>query len=162
MPKLYELTGHYKNLIELLDDETIPQEEIMSAIQQVDGEIVIKAQEMAKLLKNIDSDANAYEIEEKRLKAKRQSLERRYDGIKEYLEGELVKVGMAKVDGIVPLSFRKSLPSVNVIDVAKIPADYMVPKPSEPDKKVILEDLKSGKKIPGVELVTDKKYLRIG
>jgi chaperonin cofactor prefoldin len=162
MPKLYELTGHYKNLIDLLDDDSIPQEEIMAAIQQVDGEIVIKAQEMAKLLKNIGSDANAYEIEEKRLKAKRQSLERRYDGIKDYLEGELIKAGVAKVSGVVPLSFRKSPPSVNVIDAAKIPDNYMVPKPAEPDKKTILEDLKGGKEIPGVELVTDKKYLKIG
>jgi hypothetical protein len=162
MPKLYELTGNYKNLIDLLDDESIETDEIMAAIQQVDGEIVIKAQEMAKLLKNIGSDAMAYEIEEKRLKAKRQSLERRYDGIKGYLEGELIKVGVAKVGGIVPLSFRKSPPSVNVIDITKIPTDYMVVKPSEPDKKTILEDLKSGKKIPGVELITNKKYLKIG
>jgi len=162
MPKLYELTGNYKNLIDLLDDESIEADEIMAAIQQVDGEIVIKAQEMAKLLKNIGSDATAYEIEERRLKAKRQSLERRYDGIKEYLEGELIKVGIAKVDGIVPLSFRKSPPSVNVIDVTKIPADYMIAQPAELDKKAVLVDLKSGQKIPGVELVTDKKYLKIG
>jgi len=160
--KLYELTQNYRNLIDLLEDESIPVDEIMKGIQQVDGEIVIKASEMAKLLKNIDADITAFKAEETRLKNKRQTLERKYDGIKDYLEEELKKTGIKKIDGVVPLSFRKAPASVNVIDENEIPCVYFRPKEYELDKKSILQDLKNGETVPGVELVTDKEYLKIG
>jgi len=161
MTKLYELSANYQNLLALTEDDSIPQEVVIEALKAVEGEIIDKAQNIAKLLKNMDGDIKAFKDEENRLKTKRAALERKYESLKIYLEEELRKTGIRKVDGVVPVAFRKSPPSVEIQYEELIPEQFQIIE-KKLDKRKILESLKSGETVPGARLVEDREYLKIG
>jgi predicted nuclease with TOPRIM domain len=161
MPKLYELTGEYLNLVELLDDPTIDSEIVLEAAINIEEELTEKAQNIAKLLKNIDSDIEAVKNEKKRLAGMQSTLENKYESLRTYLEINLKQANLKKINGIVPLSFRKCPPSVEIIDPDLLPPEFVIVK-KEPDKKAIKEVLIQGHPVDGAVLVTDKEYLKVG
>jgi predicted nuclease with TOPRIM domain len=161
MPKLYELTGQYRNLVELLDDPAIDGQVVLEAAIGIEAELTDKAQNIAKLLKNIDSDIEAVKCEKKRLAEMQSALENKYDNLKIYLETNLKQANLKKIAGIVPLAFRKCPPSVEIIDPNLLPPECVIVK-KEPDKKAIKELLMNGHPVNGAVLVTDKEYLKVG
>jgi uncharacterized protein with von Willebrand factor type A (vWA) domain len=162
MPKLYELTERYNNLLALLDDPTIEPTAVIEAANGIEEELIDKAQAIAKLLKNMDGDIAAFKSEEKRLKEARSAKENKYESLKSYLESNLKQAKLDKVAGIVPLGFRKCPPSVEIIDPKLIPEEYVKPHDPEFDKKAILSDLTAGNPVAGAKLVNDRLYLKIG
>ena len=162
MPKLYELTERFKNLVDLLDDPTIANDEVLSAAISIEGEWTEKIQGIAKLIKNLESDADGFEAEERRLREQKQYRRNRIESLKQYLSTAMQTAGVKKVDGTVPVAFRKCPASVEITDQFIVPAKYQKPQEPELDKRTILEDLKAGKEILGAVLVTDKEYLKIG
>jgi len=163
MTKLYELTQNYQNLVSLLEDETIDSSVVGDAIRQIEGDIIDKAQNIAKLLKNMEGDIKVFEAEEKRLRAKRTALEKKCKSLKVYLETELRKIGVKKIDGIVPLSFRLCPPSVEIVDITQIPERFLIQTAPEVDKKAILEAWRNGETLPNsIQIINDKEYLKVG
>lgn len=162
MPKLYELTEQFKNLVDLLDDPTVANEEVLNAAINIEGELNEKIQNIAKLIKNLESDADGFAIEKKRLAEQEKHYRNRIESLKQYLSISMQTAGVKKINGTVPVAFRKCPPSVEILDPFVIPAKYQKPQELEFDKKAILEDLKAGKEIIGAVLVTDKEYLKIG
>ena len=160
--KLYELADNYRNLVELLDDETIDPVVVLEAINQIEGDIIEKAQNIAKALINTHSEIESIKTEERRLAARRKALQGKYDGMKDWVGFNLKKAGIKKVGGIIPMTFRKCPPSVEIVDINKIPADYFIPQDPALDKKKILEVLKIGTDVQGVRLVDNKQYLKVG
>ena len=66
------------------------------------------------------------------------------------------------VDGLFVLSTAKNAASVNITDQSKIPNKYTwIDEVVKFDKKAIKEDLKDGIKIPGADLISDKRNIRI-
>lgn len=68
--KLYELTQNYLNLQELLDNPDIPQEIIISALNEVNENIEDKMENTAKLIKSMEGDISGLRTEEDRLSKK--------------------------------------------------------------------------------------------
>lgn len=150
--QLYKLTENYNNLLELLEDETIPQNLIENSLKDVKGEIEDKAENIAKIVKTLDAEAKALKEEEKRLSDRRKSLENRSKGLKTYLQTSLETVGLKQVKtGLFTVAIQKNAPSVNIVDEKKIPDNYFVTT-KEVSKDLIKKDLKDGKVIEGVEL----------
>ncbi|WP_040191801.1 siphovirus Gp157 family protein [Clostridium culturomicium] len=159
--KLYELTQNYINLQELLEDPEIPVELINTALGEVEEEIEVKAENIAKLIKSIDLGAAAIKEEETRLASKRKSLESRSKYLKEYLEGAMRAVDKPKIKGrLFSFSIQKNPPSVDVLDECLIPEEFFnIPAPVL-DKKEVLARLKAGEQIPGV-VIKQSESLRI-
>lgn len=150
--QLYKLTENYNNLLELLEDETIPQNLIEDSLKDVKGEIEGKAENIAKLVKTLDAESKALKEEEKRLSDRRKSLENRSKGLKTYLQTSLESVGLTKVKTqLFTVAIQKNAPSINIVDEKKIPENYFVTT-KEVLKDLIKKDLKDGKVIDGVEL----------
>ena len=61
-----------------------------------------------------------------------------------------------------PLAIRQSPPSVEVAPGAKVPEQYLIPQDPKVNKRALLEARKAGEEIPGVRLIDDRKYLKIG
>ncbi|SCJ98991.1 Siphovirus Gp157 [uncultured Clostridium sp.] len=151
--KLYELAENYLNLQELLENQEIPQELITKALDQVDGELEEKAENIAKLIKTLEVDINGFKEEEKRLSDKRKSLENRVKGLKEYLDGAMKLTGKTKFKGkLFSFNIQKNPPSASILDESLIPEKYLIKQEPLIDKKSILMDLKNGEDIPGAEL----------
>ena len=159
--KLYELTENYINLQQLLENEEIPKEMVIDALDNVGEELEAKAENIAKLIKTLEVDITGYKAEETRLALKRKSLENRVKSLKEYLDNAMKVTGKTKFKGqLFSFSIQKNPPSVNVIDEKLIPEEYFIPQEPALDKKRLLSDLKSGIKVEGAE-VKQTESLRI-
>ena len=88
-------------------------------------------------------------------------LKRQQENLKGYTLDMYANTGeLPKHSALNPIKVSESGGSVKVIDESLIPSVYWYEKTETIlRKKVILEDLKAGKEIPGVELVK-KKYVR--
>ena len=159
--KLYELTQNYQNLLELLDDETIPQDAITEALNGLEGEFDLKAENIVKLMKSMDADVTGLKAEEKRLADRRKALENRSSNLKQYLSDSMRAIGKEKIKGSVfTLAFQKNPPSAYISDITLIPTEYFVEQEPMLDKKALLLGLKSGFQIFGAE-IKQESSLRI-
>ena len=160
MAKLYKLTQNYNNLLELVDNPDVPTEMLEESLNSIDDEIDTKAENIAKVIKSIESDIAGLKGEEKRLADRRKSLEGRIDNLKEYVEGSMRAVGKEKIRGkVFTLGIQKNAPSVDIIDKDVIPEQYFITK-KELSKKDILVALKKGEEVPGAA-VKQTESLRI-
>ena len=152
MAKLYELTQNYNNLLELVDNPDVPTEMLEESLNSIDDEIDTKAENIAKVIKSIESDIAGLKGEEKRLADRRKSLEGRIDNLKEYVEGSMRAVGKEKIRGkVFTLGIQRNAPSVDVIDEDVIPEQYFITK-KELSKKDVLVALKKGEEVPGAAI----------
>lgn len=152
MAKLYELTQNYNNLLELVDNPDVPTEMLEESLNSIDDEIDTKAENIAKVIKSIESDIAGLKGEEKRLADRRKSLEGRIDNLKEYVEGSMRAVGKEKIRGkAFTLGIQRNAPSVDIIDEDVIPEQYFITK-KELSKKDILVALKKGEEVPGAAI----------
>lgn len=107
--KLYEVTNDYLALMQAVEDGDIPEEAIADTLEAIKGEIEVKADNIACLLKNIEADVLAIKAEEKRLAERRRAKERSHERIKAYLSETLQKLGINKVETARNnIAFRKS------------------------------------------------------
>lgn len=152
MAKLYELTQNYNNLLELVDNPDVPTEMLEESLNSIGDEIDTKAENIAKVIKSIESDVAGLKGEEKRLADRRKSLEGRIDNLKEYVEGSMRAVGKEKIRGkVFTLGIQRNAPSVDIIDEDVIPEQYFITK-KELSKKDILVALKKGEEVPGAAI----------
>lgn len=151
--KLYELTENYLNLQELLENPEVPQELITNALDQVGEELEVKAENIAKLIKTLEVDIAGFKEEEKRLSDRRKSLENKVKNLKEYLDRAMKATGKTEFKGkLFSFNIQKNAPGVSIIDEKLIPKEYLIEQAPVIDKKAILNDLKNGEDIPGVEI----------
>jgi transcriptional regulator of heat shock response len=149
--KLYELSQNYVQLLELAD--SLDQETFQDTLSSLEEAIEDKAENVAKLIKCLDSDCKAIKEEEQRLADRRKALENKISSIKEYLQNQMEVAGLNKVKRpTITISIQANPPSVEVMDESLIPSTYMVPQPSKIDKRAILTALKEGEFIPGASI----------
>lgn len=156
MAKLYELANNYRNLIELIDREDVEQDLIKNALKECQGDIEEKVDNIIKLIKNTESDIEGYKAEEKRLNARRKSLENTVTSLKNYLDSSLKSLGLKEVKTtLFTCKFQKSKASVDIENLEDIPSGYIKIK-KEADKIALYTALKMGEEIPGAKLVQNE------
>ena len=90
MGSIFELTNDYKRLLLMLedaedaDDETM-QEVIKDTLDLLEGDIEAKADQIAYIIRQLDGDEEMLKKEEQRLKARRESIARNRQRLKENL-----------------------------------------------------------------------------
>ena len=149
--KLYDIAEIYENL-ENIDDEVA----VATAMDAVDAALEEKLESTAKVIRNLEAEADALEAEEKRLKARKTAVKNRIADIKGYVQGNLEAMGKDKVtSGIFKWSIQANAPSVNIIDESLIPDDYWKIE-RKPMKTEIKKSIEAGELTEGVELVRTK------
>lgn len=146
MQTLYELTGQYKELLEMVNDPDVDEEVLKDTLDGIDGEIEVKADGYAKISKTLESDISALEAEEKRLKVRRQGLENKRKLLLSRLEQAMRETGklkfktplfsfsIAKNGGKQPISVTE--------DIEQIPKEFLIPQPPKVDNEKVRELLK--------------------
>lgn len=153
--KLYEIADIYTNLEEIEEDV-----DISSALANVEGALEDKLESIAKVIKNLDAMADAYEDEERRLKAKKQAAKNRIDGLKKYVKNNLEVIGKDKVEaGIFKWSLQNSPPKLVITDESLIPDEFFVIE-RKPIKSEIKKAIEMDQIIDGAEIVREK-HLRL-
>lgn len=147
--KLYEITERYANLMTLLDDDAIPADVVEQALAGVEDELADKAQQIARMVRNVDAEAKAIRAEELRLSDRRRALENKQTRIKGYLQAQMELCGVQKLGGLLKVAIQNNPPALDVLDEAKVPDAYKVQPPPVVDRRSILDAIKAGAEVPG-------------
>lgn len=153
--RLYEITEAYANL-EAIEDDV----DVSSALANVEGALEDKLESIAKVIKNLDAMADAYEDEERRLRTKKQAAKKRVDGLKKYVKDNLEAIGKDRVEaGIFKWSLQYSPPKLIITDESLIPEEFFVIE-RKPIKSEIKKAIEAEQAIDGAEIVREK-HLRL-
>lgn len=150
---LYEITQDALYLSLLLEtDELTPELEEALVINQ--EQLQAKAGNYAKVIANIQSDADAIETEIKRLKAMKESKERAITRLKDAVRDAMLVSQIEKIESpLFKLSIRKS-EAVEVDMVEALPNAYQnVKNVVTADKVAIKEAIKRGENVYGARLI---------
>ncbi len=154
MPTLYDLKDKYLKLIDLaLEEDAAVFQDTLEALEDA---IEDKAENIVCVVKEMDGDINTLKAEEKRLKERRQALEKRKEHLRWYLQDELEAMDIQRLKTAkFTISLRDNAPKVNVIDEDLIPFNFIKTAYSV-DKKAVKEALESGQEVDGATLVKER------
>lgn len=157
MLHLYEIASAYRNALVALDDESLEPDVIRDTLDSLIGALEHKAEAVAAYVLNIEAEAEAVAAAEARLKARRQSLEKRAAWLRDYLKTNMEAVGVTEIaaaDRTFRVRIRLNPEAVELDSLQELPAAYIREKViREPDKAAILAALKAGEEVPGARLV---------
>ena len=146
---LYELSIAFQEVQNMdLDPEVMKD-----TLDSIGGTFENKAENMAKLIRNLESDRLAYKEEEDRLKTKRQAVENKLKWLKTYLKDCMKLTGKTKFkSGMFNFSIQKNPVSVNINNKKILPEDYLIPQSPKVNNTLLKKALKDGIEVPGAEL----------
>lgn len=157
--KLYALANDYISLMQAIDNDELPEECIADTLEAITGEIEIKADNIACMLKNIEAEVKAIKEEESNLATRRKTKEKAYERLKEYLSATLQSLSIDKVETARnKITFRKS-ESVEIDDTfiewaQKNREDLLKYSAPTADKTEIKKILKGGAELQGAQLIS--------
>lgn len=146
MSSIYELTGEYLELMDMLEDEEVDEQTIIDTLEALDGEIENKADNYAKIIRSLESDIDGISKENDRLTARKKTYENRIKWLKQNLEMCMRTIGKKK--------FTTDLFSFNIqknggkrkltidVDVKNIPEEYRIKQPDAVDGEKLRDYLK--------------------
>ncbi len=154
---LYEVSQTYLHALEALTDPEadIPTDTIRDTMEALEGELQDKAVNVAKYIRNMETQAQAIKAAETDMAKRRKTLETRAIKMKEYLKEHMQRTGIKKIPSPwFVISVQKNPASVYVHDEQKIPGDYKNEQTIiSVDKAALKIILKAGQVVPGAELV---------
>lgn len=147
---LYELSAAYQHIQSLIEEGG---EGLADTLESLNDAIEQKAVGYAKIIKNLEGQAVAIKAEEERLASRRKSLEGNAKRLKEALEQSMIDTNVKKIKTeLFSFNIQKNPPGVEVLNETVVPESYFVVQEPKIDKKAILQDLKNGVEVPGVEM----------
>lgn len=119
--KLYELTEAYETISNL----ELSEEELSIHLQNISDEIDTKAENIVKVLKDMDGDIEKLKTAEKELKAKKTALENRKQNLRNYLQSQMELVDKKKIKtDLFTISIQNTQKELNILDETKIPDEF--------------------------------------
>ncbi|WP_010276531.1 siphovirus Gp157 family protein [Paenibacillus senegalensis] len=154
--RLYDLTEQYQDLLDMLEQDP-DNPSLQAMLDGLEGAIEDKVENIVKVIKSLEAQEKALETEAKNMMSKKSAVRVNIDRLKEHTTDLLNKSGLEKVKGTLHSAWLQNNPaSVSVVDESIIPKTYYVTPEPVLVKRMVLEDLKSGLTIPGVELKQGK------
>lgn len=145
MSTMYELTDNFMTVLEMASDPEIPPEAIADTLEGIEGEIELKAQSYAIIIKELEGEAVKLKTEETRLLSKRKSLENNIKRIKDNLFNAMKITGKEKFKtDLFSFGIQKSPAKLVIDDSSLIPEKYYVEQAPKLDEQRLKSDLKSG------------------
>ena len=115
-----------------------------------------KVEDLAHYIRNLEGDIELIKAEKDRLNKRQKGAEGRIEWLKQYLAANLGYQPFKSTKSPLRITFRESQ-SVDIVDLAQIPAEFMKRKEEfSPDKIAIKKELKEGVIIPGARLLTNR------
>lgn len=137
-------------------DEEISRESVM-VLEAIDDEFREKVESCCKVLTELNSRAECFDDEARRLSARGKTLRNKAKWLKEYIQENMEAMGMDTVEGeLFKAKVVENPPSVSVTNIDLVPSQFDRVRERELKKKDIKEVLKSGEEVPGCELVRTK------
>lgn len=160
---IYELTEDYMNLLAMAEDPDIDEQAFMDTLEGIEGALEDKADGYAKVMKQLEANADGLEAEIKRLQERKSLMAKNVDRMKSTLQKMMETTGKEKFKTeLFSFNIQNNPPSLvmDSEDIEVIPMEYLVPQDPKIDKTKIKADIKAGKEITFAHMVTGRS-LRI-
>lgn len=139
--KLYELTENYVDILDLIERDG-EKEVLIDTLDMLKDSIDDKVENIAKIIKETESNIDKVDQEIKRLQNKKKTLKNNNDSLKEYLLEQLEKSDIKKINtNLFSVSVRNNPVKIVVTDESKLPDEFFIIKKTV-DKTKIKEYLK--------------------
>ncbi len=144
--RLYELAEQWDAVFNMMEDGETDEQVIFDTLESIEGEIEDKADNYAKMIRNLQTSVDVLKAEEERLYYRRKSTENHIQRLKDNLQANLEFIGktkfktdlfsfsVAKNGGKQPLSITDNLD--------EIPGKYLIPQPPKVNNDAVRELLK--------------------
>lgn len=120
-----------------------------------------KRDRLGDFIVRMEAEAEAIRAEEKRLASRRQGFEKIANCMRDSIHQQMLEWQIKKVEGArFTFAVQKNPASVEIVNEAEIPGDFIDYKP-QVDRNKVKEALKAGQEVPGARLVDDRTSLRI-
>lgn len=144
MSTLYELKGQWEQLLELASSGEIDQDTLHDTLEALEGEIEVKADGYAKVMKELEGQALILKSEIERLSLRKSSLESNIKTLKESLQKAMEATGKTKFKtDLFSFGIQNNPPSLVIDKPGEIPEEYLIPQLPKVDNARIKELLKS-------------------
>lgn len=157
METLYELTQQYTELLRaILDAEEGDDTAALTArLDEIGEGYSVKAENYARLMIELDVRREATKAEADRLTKRAKRFETIIEAMKARMLNSMQALGAKAVDTTIGCwSIRKNPPSVEIIDAARIPKEYLIEQAPKISKTAILAAFKAdGEIVPGCDIV---------
>lgn len=153
---LYELKENY---LELANKIWAGEDDLEDTLESINDSIDSKAENYAKLIRNIEGDVIALDKEIERLKNRKDSLKNSKDRLKKNLMEAMIETGKEKIKTeLFSISVANNAPAVHITNENLIPSMYFnVKEIKNLDKERVKKILKQGNEIDGVELTRGRR-----
>jgi hypothetical protein len=138
MSTLYELTNDYLTLLDMAEDPDIDPQAFADTLEALGGELEMKADGYARVMKELEGRAATMRFESKRLENGYKTIERNIDRMKHALQDSMVATDKRKFKtDLFSFSIRKNPASVVIDRETSIPPEFLIPQDPKIDKKAI-------------------------
>ena len=147
MSSLYEVTGNILALQELLESPIDDENILKDTLEAVQGEYNAKIEGYCKVIRNIETDIEAFKIEVKRLSEKAKMLENNRDRLKKAIFDSMKATNTPKIKaGVFNVAIQRNggkLPVIVDVETAYLPKE-LVKVVESPDLEAIAKLIDSG------------------
>jgi len=156
MASLYEITTAFSTDAAKLSELDLDEQTLADTLDGLQGDLQLKAQNTAMVVRNLEALAYAIEDAEERMAQRRKAVENRAEAIRHYILRCMQAGNILKIESPhMRISRRNNPPHVVVDAASQVPACYwrIPPVPQvEIDKAAIKTAIKEGKEVPGTHL----------
>lgn len=161
---LYEMSEQYNHLLSLMEESEIDAEVLADTLEGLEGDIDTKIENIGKVLKILDYQADILKQETDRLSKRRKSIENNHCRLKEKTKDIMLKLNKKKVQGtFLTVSVGNNPKKIVVTDeelfACTVPQEFVkveTIKKETTDYKAVLQALESGREIKGCEIVQEQ------
>lgn len=164
MSTLYELTGNYITLMDMLDDPEVDPITLMDTLDAVDGELDEKAENYGRIIRNLEAEAKALKEEADRLSRRKRTIDNNIDSLKKRLQLSMELTGKDSIDTpLFKFRIQKNAPSVvvDLDDLQDMPMEYLTYHEPTVNKTALKDALKAGLDLEGIAHLEQSQSLRI-
>ena len=152
MATLYELTGQYRELLEMAETEELDKQLIADTLEALEGEIETKADGYAKIIRELEGKAELLKSEIDRLSNRKTAIENNIKSMKEALQNAMYITGKVKFKtNLFNFGIQKNPPKLVIDKPEEIPEEFLIPQPPKVDNAKLKEILKE-KELPFAHL----------
>ena len=138
MSTLYELTNDYLTLLDMAEDPDIDPQAFADTLEALGGELEMKADGYARVMKELEGRAATMRFESKRLENGYKTIDRNIDRMKHALQDSMVATDKRKFKtDLFSFSIRKNPASVVIDHETSIPPEFLIPQDPKINKKAI-------------------------
>ena len=161
---IYEITNDYLQLMQMMEDPELDPKTLADTMEGIEGELEDKADNYARVMKNMEADLNGIKAEIERLSTRKKTIENNIKRMKEALQFSMETTGKTKFKTeLFSFGIRKNAPAVIMDEpyIENVPERFL--KYSDPtiNRTAIKEAIQNGEDLEGLAHLESSTSLSI-